>query len=285
MPRKSYNEDQLKVLELLNHKEDVSLMVAPSFVVDFDYKKFVPLMKGLGFDYISELTFGAKTVNGEYHEFISKNKSIQKKFISSTCPMCVSIIKAKNHNMSFYLLPVVSPMVAMAKILRKNFPKNKIVFLSPCTAKKTEARNSKIIDASITFKEMKQIISKEKTKSKKCSHLFDRFYNDYTKIYPLAGGLTKTLNKQGILSEDEVCQKDGCIDFTSFFQKNPHKIFYDVLFCDGGCIGGNGVAARTPSFMRKYSVLSYRKQAKQEKIGKRKGVEKYTKGINFSTKF
>jgi len=282
---KRYNEDQLKILELLAHNNNVSLMVAPSFVVDFDYKTFVPLMKGLGFDYISELTFGAKTVNGEYHDYISKNKSRQKKFISSTCPMCVSIVKAKNHNMSSYLLPIVSPMVAMAKILKKNFPKSKVVFLSPCTAKKTEARKSKIIDAAITFKEMKQILSREKTKPKKSSHLFDRFYNDYTKIYPLSGGLTKTLNKKGILDEKEVCQKDGCKDFTSFFQQNPHKLFYDILFCDGGCIGGNGVVARTPVFMRKYSVLSYRKQAKKEKIGKRKGLEKYTKGINFSTKF
>ena len=281
---KQYSEDQASVLELLAHHNNVSLMVAPSFVVDFDYKKFVPLMKGLGFDYVTELTFGAKTVNREYHDYISKN-CMQKRFIATTCPMCVSIVKAKNPELTEYLLPITSPMVAMAKILKKNSPKNKIVFLSPCTAKKIEAKNSGIVDVAITFRELKQLIKKEKVKPKKCSHLFDGFYNDYTKIYPLAGGLSKTLNKKGILSERQMCAKDGCTDFTSFFNQNKDKRFFDILFCDGGCIGGNGVAAKTPVFMRKYSVLSYKKQAKTEKIGKKKGLEKYTKGISFKKEY
>ncbi len=280
---KQYNEDQINLLELLGHEKNVCLMVAPSFVVDFDYKKFVPLMKGLGFDYVSEVTFGAKIVNRNYQEYILENKDKQKQFIASVCPMIVSLTKAKN--LQDKLLPFDSPMVSMAKILKKNFPKNKIVFLSPCTAKKLEARQSGIIDCVITFKELKEILLKEKPVPKKGSHLFDRFYNDYTKIYPLSGGLARTLHKNGILKEKEVVSKDSCSNIQRVLSKNNDKKFFDLLYCDGGCIGGNGVNAITPSFMRKFSVISYAKQAKKEKIGERKGLDKYVKGISFSKEY
>ena len=63
-----YNSDQKRVLSLLADSKKkngtkICLMAAPSFVVDFDYFSFVPLMKSLGFDKVTELTFGAKVVN------------------------------------------------------------------------------------------------------------------------------------------------------------------------------------------------------------------------------
>jgi iron only hydrogenase large subunit-like protein len=78
---------------------------------------------------------------------------------------------------------------------------------------------------------------------------------------------------------------DGINKISPLFEKYSDKKFYDILFCDGGCIGGNGIASSTPVFMRKYSVLSYRKFADKEKIGSRKGIDKYSVGINFSKLF
>ena len=131
-----YGEDQQKVLSLLKGNQKTILMVAPSFVVDFDYKTFVPLMKGLGFDLVSELTFGAKIVNENYHKYILKNEKKQEKFIASVCPTIVTLVKTQTPEMKKYLLPFDSPMVAMAKVLHKQNPKHKIVFLAPCNAKK-----------------------------------------------------------------------------------------------------------------------------------------------------
>ena len=279
-----FNLDQLTVLELLVH-EKVCLMVAPSFVVDFNYKKFVPLMKGLGFDYVSEVTYGAKITNQNYQDYIKENKNTQKKFIASVCPMCVNIVKAKHHELTKFLLPFDSPMVAMAKVLKKTLPGNKIVFLSPCTAKKVEAKKSGIIDGCITFKELKEILKEKKVIPKKCSHLFDRFYNDYTKIYPLAGGLADTLHIKGVLEKEEIISSDGINKIDPLLKNHSNKKFFDILFCDGGCIGGNGINSTIPIFMRKYSVLSYKKNSKKEKIGERKGLDKFSEGINFSKEF
>lgn len=287
----AYSEDQLKVLGLLKKKKQkVALMVAPSFVVDFDYRKFVSLARGLGFNLVTELTFGAKIVNQNYHKFIKKNKNSQAKFISSVCPASVLLIKNKYPELAKFLLPFDSPMIAMAKVLRKNYSKHKIVFVAPCSAKKLEARNfnqkkkKPLIDAIITFSELKQIIAKEKPLLKG-KNTFDSFYNEYTKIYPLSGGLSATLHAKEILSKKEIISKDGCQNLQQLFEQDNDKVFYDILFCKGGCIGGNGVVSKAPIFWRKKRVLDYKKAASYIKEGHKVGAEKYSKGINFSAKF
>jgi len=284
----AYSQDQLKVVKLLKSREKVLLMAAPSFVVDFDYKTFVPLMKALGFDKVTELTFGAKITNNNYEKFIRKNKSKQAKFISSVCPASVELIKNKFPEMKKFLLPFDSPMGAMSKVCRKNFPKHKIVFLSPCSAKKNESKNildkkgKPIIECSLTFSEMKQIVAKEKPKlieESKNSTGFDSFMNDYTKIYPLAGGLCGTLHTKNLLKDEEICSCDGYVRFERTLKKE--KVFFDMLFCRGGCIGGNGIASRAPVFIKKQRVLKYAKNAKREKMNGKAGSEKYCTGIDF----
>jgi len=305
----AYTEDQQKAVNLLreakkkNSKTKLCLMVAPSFVVDFSYFDFVPLMKGLGFDKVTELTFGAKIVNQHYHKYIKEHfsdyamngkridKNSQNKFISSVCPATVELVKNRHPELVKYLMPFVSPMSAMAKIVKKNFPKHKIVFLAPCSAKKFEAakllngKKKRIVDVAITFAELKQIIAKEKPKPKSGSRKFDSFYNDYTKVYPLSGGLSSTLHCNGILHKNDVVVKDGCIELEKLFSKTPEKVFYDVLFCKGGCIGGPGIASRAPIFMKKQRVIKYRNFAKKEKMDGRQGIDKYTKGLDFSREF
>jgi len=315
-----YNADQLKVLNLLKEaradskkpKKKLLLMTAPSFVVDFDYMHFVPKMRGLGFDKVTELTFGAKVVNEHYHKYIHehyasyvrpqkgkgktkvKDKNFQDKFISSVCPTSVNLIMTKYPTLKHSLLPFDSPMGAMSKIARKNFPDHTIIFLAPCSAKKLEAKtiigkNKKpFIEAALTFAEMKQIVAKEKPapplKGKE-PQLFDSFYNDYTKIYPLSGGLSKTLHAKSILLKKEIVSCDGCTDIIKLLQKNPHKVFYDILFCKGGCIGGPGIASHVPKFVRKRRVLNYRSKSDRESMHGMQGLDKYTKGLDFSKKF
>jgi iron only hydrogenase large subunit-like protein len=291
----AYSKDQLKVLELLKESKKrkgikVILMAAPSFVVDFDYNSFIPTMKGLGFDKVTELTFGAKIVNQCYHKYIKENKNKQDKFIATVCPASVELIKNKYPYLKNFLLPFDSPMIAMGKILKKNYPKYKIVFASPCSAKKTEAKNKKykgkdLIDAVITFSELKQIVAKEKPKKLNVSHKFDSFYNDYTKIYPLSGGLGETLDKHGILTKNEMISCDGFKKISRIFDKHLNKTFFDILFCSGGCIGGNGVSSKLPIIMKKQKVLSYRNKSKREKMNGNRGLSKYFKGIDFSREF
>jgi iron only hydrogenase large subunit-like protein len=279
-----YNDDQKKVLNLLKSKREVFLMAAPSFPIDFDYKTFVSSMKKLGFDKVSELTFGAKIVNHEYRDYINNNSN-QEMFITSPCPSIVNLIKTQLPQYAKYLMPFDSPVTAMAKIVKKNYPNHKIVFLSPCFAKKIEARDSGLIDATITFKEMKELLEGEKIKAPKSKAFFEKFYNEYTKIYPIDGGLAKTMKANKIFKKNEIVSCSGCAKIKEIFEKNKGKKLFDLLFCKGGCIGGPGIISKESTAKKKKKVLDYKLSSEQEVMGKKRGLIKHIEGIDFSRKF
>ncbi|MEK6833829.1 MAG: [Fe-Fe] hydrogenase large subunit C-terminal domain-containing protein [Nanoarchaeota archaeon] len=258
-------------------------MVAPSFVVDFSYPSIISQLKKLGFDKVVELTFGAKMVNREYHKFLENSKELA---ISSVCPGIVDIVKNRYPQFKENLIPVDSPMIAMAKICRKTYPGYKTVFLSPCNFKKSEASDSKIVDYAIDYKELKELFSKYNINPKKEKVYFDKFYNDYTKIYPLAGGLSKTAHLKGVLKKNEVKIIDGIGEVAKFLEKPDKSIkFLDVNFCVGGCIGGPCINSKDSLKKRKKRVLSYLRLSNEEDIpNTRLGLVERAKDINFNIK-
>ncbi|MCK5043764.1 hypothetical protein KAR52_02060 [Candidatus Pacearchaeota archaeon] len=258
-------------------------LVAPGFVGDFSYQGILYKLKKLGFDKIVELTFGAKMVNREYQK---KLKNVKKMMIASTCPGIVSVVKDKFPELKDNLLKIDSPMIAMGKICKKHFPEHKTVFVSPCDFKKIEAENSKYVDYVIDYQELKKLCRIHKIKNPlfKKKLKFDKFYNDYTKIYPLAGGLAKTANIKKIIGKDEFVSIDGIQKVTKFLEHPPEKIkFLDCLFCEGGCIGGSHTTKKLSIAQKKKKVLNYLKRAKREDIPEsRKGLIGKAKGLIFS---
>ena len=259
-------------IEKVLKKNKLVAMIAPSYIADFDYPHIIPMLKSLGCDKVVEVTFGAKMINRDYHK---KLKSSKKLLIASVCPGITEIIKNKYPKLKNNLIKVDSPMVAMAKIIRKEYPKHKILFISPCNYKKTEAESSNYIDYIVDYAQLKQLFKKYKIKKPKSSSaMFDKFYNDYTKIYPLAGGLSKTAHLKGVIKPSETKQIDG-INQVIKYLNNPDKNikFLDVNFCKGGCIGGPCLTNKLTLSQRKKRVLNYLKQSKSEDIPEtRKGL-------------
>ena len=263
-------------------------MLAPSFVVDFQYPKVIAQFGDLGFDKVVELTFGAKMINREYHKILEKSKKL---VISSVCPGIVETIRAKLPQYKKNLIPVDSPMIATAKICKKIYPEHKVVFISPCNFKKIESENSPYVDYVIDYRELNELLKKFKgglsEKNREVSLFFDKFYNDYTKVYPLAGGLSKTAHLKNILKPNETLIIDGIDDVIKFLNNSDKNIkFLDVTFCKGGCIGGPCITSKLPLSSRKKRVLDYMKVAEKESIPEnRKGIIKEAKGISFKTSF
>ncbi len=269
-------------------KEKCVAMLAPSFVIDFDYPKIIYQLKDLGFDKVVELTFGAKMINHEYHEILKKSEGLM---ISSVCPGIVETIRGKFPNYKKNLIPVDSPMIATAKICKKIYPNHKMIFIAPCNFKKIEAQSSPYVNYVIDNIELKKLFNDNKLTNKKYSKkeigIFDRFYNDYTKIYPIAGGLSKTAGLKNIIPLEESIALDG-IDGVINFLNNPDKKikFLDVTFCKGGCIGGPKISSKLPLILRRKKVLNYLKEAEKEKIPEnRKGLIKKAVGISFKTDY
>lgn len=266
-------------------KEKCVIMLAPSFIVDFSYPAIIVALRKLGFDKIVEVTYGAKMVNREYHKMLKKKR--KEILVSSACPGIVEFIRNKYSSFLKNVALIDSPMVAMGKICKKTYPKHKIVFLSPCNFKKIEATKTKFVDYVIDFKELKNLFDENKIKLSKVkvgTDQFDKFYNDYTKVYPLAGGLSKTANLKNILTKKECFCADGVGEFLKFLLHPKEGVkFVDVTFCEGGCIGGPCVNSKKSIRTKRRKVLKYMKLAKREDIPDvKRGLVSKSKGIKFS---
>jgi iron only hydrogenase large subunit-like protein len=279
------NKNDLQEIEkiLKDPKQKAVALVAPSFIVNFSYPSFIWQLKKLGFDKVVELTFGAKMVNREYHLYLKNSKGL---VISSPCPGIVSTISNNYPKLKNKLAPIDSPVVAMAKICKKEYPRHKTIFLSPCDFKKVEAQSSKYIDGVIDYDQLATLFEKNKIRkpifTKKVQ--FDKFYNDYTKIYPLSGGLAKTAHVKGVLKEDEIKVIDGIKEVMKFLENPDPKVkFLDCLFCVGGCIGGPHTDKKSSINKKHRKVIRYLKRSKREDIPEnRKGLIEKAKGIRFT---
>lgn len=281
------NDRKLQLLELL--KKPTICMLAPSFPIDFRYPQIIGALKKLGFDKVTELTFGARMVNYSYIEYV-KSHPTQKYYITSPCPTCVVLIKSKYPELVQYLVPHVSPMVAMAKILKKYYPDRNIVFASPCLAKQAieGPLYKNIIDLVLTFKELTQILEDQGIKESGTDYLFDSFYEEDTKIYPISGGLARSAKLNNFFKDDEICIADEPKNLFRHFDEiksgTTKYRFFDILNCPGGCIGGPAmVNSKLSREEREKCVLDYRQLAENAK--RNNGDVGLEKNIDFKTSF
>jgi len=270
------------VKELEKGKRMVALL-APSFPGEFNPKTIVYRLKKLGFDKVVELTFGAKLVNREYHKKLEGTKEL---IITSPCPGIVEVVKRNYPQYAKNLAKIDSPLIATAKICRKEYPKYKLVFISPCDYKKLEIKRSKYVDYVIDYEQLREIFSKKKIVDKviKKKYLFDKFYNDYTKIYPLSGALAETAHLKGVIKKSEIKTVDGIKELMDFLDKPDKKIrFLDALYCVGGCIGGPHTTKKKTIAQKRRAVINYRDASMSESIPEdRKGLLDKAKGLKFS---
>lgn len=147
-----------RVRELLAGDKPVFVSVAPSFVSSFDtagFGAFRSALKACGFAFAEETARGAKRVVAEYKKLL--DSGTYKNLIASACPSAVRLIQMYYPEALKYLAPVDSPMIAHAKLLRKEHGDAvRIVFVGPCIAKKREAYESGLIDAVLTFEELEE---------------------------------------------------------------------------------------------------------------------------------
>ena len=272
-------------------------LLAPSFVTEFEYPEIVYRLRKLGFDKVVEVTFGAKMTNLTYYSILKESieRGEKKTWIASPCPTIVNFIRVKYPHLVENLVPAHSPMGCMGLIVRKKYPEHKSVFIGPCMTKKMEAAEIKTIDFVLTFKELEDLFVKnnipEVITEPQFSIGFDKFYNDYTKIYPVSGGLSDTLNHAHILKKKEILVMEGLNNLIPVFDNfndgvYKHYKFLDILNCDGGCINGPGMISRKSIPERRKKVFKYRDYARRyEKDLGRTGLKAHVEDVNFERKF
>jgi iron only hydrogenase large subunit-like protein/nitrogen-specific signal transduction histidine kinase len=249
-----------RVMKLLENEPKVAAIIAPSFPAEFsdipDYHILIGMIKTLGFEYVAEVSFGADLVADKYKKLVSEN---HKFYISSDCPSIVNYIKKYHPDLVDNLAPVVSPMVAMSKVVRLKYGKDtRIVFIGPCVAKKAESSE---VDEALTFTELRDIlIEKGISPDNTLPVDFDQPTGGRGAIFPVARGLLQTAKISDNAITGNIIAAEGRIDFQGALKefeagliKNQHM----ELLCCEGCIMGPGLSKNGKQYNRRSLVSSY----------------------------
>lgn len=262
---KTYTTDYGKVLQMLEGENSLMVSLAPSFAGYFtkwEQKRIPSALRALGFNYVAETAVGAWHVANASFGYIKDHE--QQNHICTSCPAIVNYINIYMPQYSGNLVPVSSPMIAHARLLKKEFPRAKFVFIGPCVAKKDEAfqyEKEHLVDAVLTFDELEELFKLKNIKLDSCEESqFDQEVTGDARLFPLEGGLLRTAGMPTDMLDSRIIAVSGFEEIKEVLESmkgGKQRIVIDPLFCRHGCINGP-VANRSENIYDKRSqVLDY----------------------------
>jgi iron only hydrogenase large subunit-like protein/nitrogen-specific signal transduction histidine kinase len=258
---KTFLKQTEEVRELLQQDQKLVACLAPSFPAEFteieNYKVLVGMIKALGFERVVEVAFGADLVAAAYKNLHADNKG--KGIISSDCPAIVYYVEHYQPELVDNLAPIVSPMVATARVLRKKHGYNiQLVFIGPCYAKKAESDE---IDYALSFTELRELF-KEKGIGPQSAQPqdFDPPHAGKGAIFPVSHGLLQNMKIEDDITKGDVIVAEGRVNFKDAigeFALGGLQARHLELLCCEGCIMGPGMSEEGKKFMRRSSISKY----------------------------
>ncbi|MBS4537750.1 4Fe-4S binding protein [Clostridium sp. D2Q-11] len=271
---RNIKSDLYEVRDAITENKKVIVSIAPSFSGAFDVDNALKIISGLrelGFKVVEETAIGADVVTDLYRKHIKENNL--KNIITTSCPSSCYLIEKYYPSIMKYMIPIVSPMLAHGKILKKHYGMDSfVVFMGPCTAKKIEASNfqhSSVIDAVLTFEEISEWFERENIDLNSLEpSTLDNFTTDDGISYPLKGGVIHNLLQGELEKEYSLITVDGideCIEvFDSLKNNTLDRVCIEAHVCKGSCIGGPAMPKeQTDFYKRKYKVRNYVSQRKE----------------------
>lgn len=264
---KRVRNDVEKVKNLFRAQQEVYVSLAPSWLGVFDYSPsaMIALLKKLGFKHVSETALGAQEVSIECARIMKNHDSGL--FISSACPVVVDYIRLYNTKFLPNIVPIASPALTHAKMLKEIYGNHiRVVFIGPCIAKKNESdANPELIDAALTFEELKLWIQEEYISVDDLESLHNESFVPETayegSLYPIEGGMNETI-KRGHMADDVTLLNISSIENLEKALKGldvstlNKKIFIEALACNGGCLAGPCSSTKKSELVRISDVLS-----------------------------
>jgi len=250
------------LIELIEKKQPIVAMLAPSFPIVYQASQIVGKLKRLGFNYVVEVSVGAMNTNKAALEVLKNDPKAR--IITSPCASFVRMIRTKYPHLKQYLgFAADSPMIATARIVREKYPNHKPIFIGPCNAKKLEANEDypELEILSITYKQMKDVFDYFNIKDEKKDNQvkFD-LEESHTRLYPISGGLAQSSAVKDFLADEEIEVVSGwqnCEKAIKRFEVNDRVRLLDILFCEGGCINGPGIDSPLSLEERREKIINY----------------------------
>jgi len=285
------------VSRLLKAENKVAALVDPSISAEFpditDYRKFVEMLRQLGFSIVTDVSFGVDLVARKYKEIF--DRSTGKFYITANCPAVIEMVRKFHPDLTDNLAPIVSPMVAAARVVKNVYgQQTKTVFIGPCIAAKIYSGDFDVsadVDSVLTFGELRQLFDDKNIHESQLEYSdFDPPIARKGSLYPISQGILEAAGINESLTDCNIRTSEGktsSLKTLESFEKNIDQIQKHFnVFYNEGCVMGPGMSPKGDKNMREAQVIAYSKR--RLKTGDEKKwhleMEKF-KDIDLSTQF
>ena len=276
---KSYILDAIEILKKSyrytgESGDKVYAIVAPTISSQFSYAKIGQVIMGLkelGFHDVIEAALGADMVAMEEAKELAEKGMLT----NSCCPSFVQYIQSAFPALEKYVSHNLSPMAMLARYIKEKTPDAKVIFIGPCTSKKSERQLDSVkpyVDVVLTFEELQALFdSRDIDLSTLGEGVLDNA-SYFGRIFARSGGLTdavtQALKEQSIDFEIKPVVCDGIEACRMALLKLNKGVldgnFIEGMACVGGCIGGAGCL--THGEKNKAEVDKYGREALEKTI-------------------
>ncbi len=272
---------------------NVYAVVAPAITGQFGNKVTVGQVKkafiDMGFKDMIEAACGADAVTvNEANEFAERMEKEDKFMTNSCCSGFMNYIELKYPNIVDKISGTVSPMIATARLIKKIDKDCVVVFVGPCTAKKTEINRESIkhdVDYVLTFEEIAALMGGFSIDPENCEDVPIDDASAFGRGFAQGGGVTAAI-------QNYISDKKLDIEFKPVKVSGKDEIkktmmgakvgrvpgnFIEGMMCEGGCIGG--AAAMVSPMKSRSQLMKFSKQSTKKTVLSNENLEKF-KDIN-----
>ncbi len=269
----------LDVVNMLKSSEKegfkVYAILAPTIASQFkpaSVEQVVAGLKKLGFYRVEEAAQGADiTLHHELLEWQEKGV-----MTTSCCPSFVKFIEKNYPDLLKYVSSSVSPMVEIARLIKKVDKTAKCVFIGPCSSKKSEFKLEKTggaIDSVISFEELQAFFDARHINISELEGIELNDASYYGRIFARSGGISKGIVDVGMsqgVSGIKPVAMSGLDECNSNLLKlklgRSEYNFFEGMACDGGCM--NGALCLHHGTANAVDIEKYGKEAHQKDISR-----------------
>ncbi len=252
------SRDVLPALKAIKDaKGPVYAMIAPAFIGQFSSEVTPGMLrnafKAAGFSGMVEVALFADILTLkealEFDRHIEKSTDFQ--LTSCCCPMWIAMIRRIYNELIPHMPGAVSPMVACGRVIKKLYPNALTIFIGPCLAKKSEAREPDIADAVdyvLTFEEISDVFDAMDIHPEEMEDSEKEHSSGAGRKYARAGGVSEAVQttlariSPGRKIELKACRADGVKNckamIDNILKGNLEGNFFEGMGCVGGCVGG-----------------------------------------------
>lgn len=255
-----------RVRQLIAAGRPVVASLAPSYPAAWSRPgQLVAALRRLGFTAVEETAVAAAPVAETYRQRFAASTA---PLISACCPVVVELVESRFPSLIPYLAPSASPMVAHASDLAQRRPEAAMVFIGPCIAKMQEAQRTKTqgrVAAVLTFDQLASWLAEEGIDPAQLPEEQPDLVAGLLATFPLTRGIRQAAGLSSLPSAQliSVDGLDGCLETLSDLASGaiaPGPVFFELLACRGGCIGGSGLSSPIGLVARHQAVVAHARE-------------------------